>query len=573
MKLHTPLYLLLILATLVPGQGLVRAARAEDAPKQDAAAPAPKAGDEDDAEIQAAQILDDRAIPVKRKRRKKDPYRRSRMTTDEAEVRSDKRRLLLTTGEDKTIDLDFTPFADPDKSIVVGNPQVVGRTLITLGDKRQLVLKPLKSGETTVTVRDTEGNLRLVLSVRVTGNNLLRISGELRDLLRDIEGLEIRVVGPKVILEGELLVPTDYGRMVAVIQDRAYADYVMNLATLSPLAMQVLARRIQEDVNTFATNARTRVVNGVIFLEGTVDTIDQANRAAKIASLYLPEIRPGNQLERDPTAQRLPARPLVQNFLIINPPPPKKQEKLVRITIHFVELKKDYTKIFGFKWEPGFTADPQIQIGQNAAGTTAANSTSFSATLSSLIPQLKTAESAGYARVLRTGTVIVRSTQEAKLQEQVELPFPQLGPNGQVTAAKQGVGLDLTVRPLILGQSEDIQMDLIMDQITAGRSVAANLPPVVSRHRVETKLYVKSGESAAVAGVTDTDVGTNYNSDDPSQGGFDQSSTTSALFTLLRSKGYTKNRSQFVIFVTPQIVENASDGSEDLKKSFRVKVK
>ena len=51
----------------------------------------------------------------------------------------------------------------------------------------------------------------------------------------------------------------------------------------------------------------------------------------------------------------------------MNPPPPKKQEKLVRVTFNFVELSKDYNKLFGFKWQPGFTADPQITVGSGSA--------------------------------------------------------------------------------------------------------------------------------------------------------------------------------------------------------------
>jgi pilus assembly protein CpaC len=48
---------------------------------------------------------------------------------------------------------------------------------------------------------------------------------------------------------------------------------------------------------------------------------------------------------------------------------------------------------------------------------------------------------------------------------------------------------------------------------------------------------------------------------------------TVPLFNLTHSKGYTKNKSQYVIFVTPQIVESASEGTEDLKRNFRVRVK
>ena len=391
-----------------------------------------------------------------------------------------------------------------------------------------------------------------------------------------MEGINIRIVGNKVIVEGEVLVPADYAKLLAVIGDGSpYKDVAMNMTVLSPLAMQVLAKRIQEDINVFAPNVRTRVVNGVIFLEGSVNSGDEAQRAAKVATIYIPELRPGNPLEKlDTTAQRLSVpRSLIQNFLVVNPPPPKKQEKLVRLTVHFVELSKDYNKLFGFKWEPGFTSNPSISIGTAANGAAAADAgPSFSATISSLIPKLQSAQTAGYARVLKTASLIVRSGQPAKLTEQTEFPFAQQGANGAIVAASKAVGLTMAITPLILGQSEDIQLDMQMEQSNVvGRAPATGAPPVTANHRVETKIYVKSTESAAVAGVTSTQVGTNFNKDDPLPGKFEGDSQ--AMFSLLHSKAYDKKRSQFVVFVTPQIIENASEGTEDLKKNFRVKVK
>lgn len=499
-------------------------------------------------------------------------YQRSKLTYEETEATADKRRLLLTTGEDRTVDLDFDANVGPN-GISIGNPQVVATTLVKVGDKRQIVFKPLKAGETNVSVRDAEGNMRLIFTVRVTGTNLLRVAGELRNLLRDIEGIDIRIVGPKVVVEGEVLVPTDYGRLVTVIQDPVYDKLVLNLTTLSPLAMQVLSKRIQDDINTFAPNVKTRVVNGMIFLEGTVDNIDQARRAANVANLYLPEIRPQPQLEAAREGvQRLPPRSLVQNFIVVNPPPPKKQEKLVRLTVHFVELAKDYNRVFGFKWQPGFTVDSTINVGQSESGGAAASGISLTGTISSLLPKLQSLQKAGYARVLKTGTIIVRSGQPAKLNEQTEFPFLVQGPNGQVTPAKTPIGLVVAATPLILGQSEDIQLDLNLNQISLVGRAPSGTAPVTSNHSVETKIYVKSGESAAVAGVNATDVGTDFNKDDPNPGAF-ESPSQGSLFTLMRSKNYRKKKSQFVIFVTPQIIENASEGTEDLKKNFRVKVK
>ena len=505
-------------------------------------------------------------------KRKRSRYQRSKLTNDESEGLADRRRLLLTTGEDKAVDLDFDVNAGIN-GISVGNPLLLTTTLVKIGEKRQLIIKPLKNGETSITIRDADGTIRLIFAVRITGSSLLRVAGEVRSLLRDIEGIEIRIVGSKIIVEGEVLVPADYGRVYTVITDKNYAEFVMNLVTLSPLALQVIANRIKSDVNLFAPTVRTRVVNGLIFLEGDVDSQNTANRALKIARLYLPEIRPSGQIEKDPSAQRQSGagRDLIQQFLVVKAAPPKKTEKLVRVTVHFVELSKDYLKAFGFKWQPGFTADPQIAIGQTAQGAAGASGASFSATLSSLVPRLESLQKSGYARVLKTGTLVVKSGDNATLVETTDMPFAVSSGNGQVASDKAKVGLEVAVTPSILGDSEDIKLELKMNQSNLVGRTPAGSAPITSNHKVETKLYVKSGESAAVAGVTSSDVGTDFNKDDPAAGSFGEGTTP--LFTLMRTKSYRKKKSQFVIFVTPQIIDNASEGTDDLKKNFRVKVK
>ena len=78
----------------------------------------------------------------------------------------------------------------------------------------------------------------------VTGSNLERRAGELRQLLRDIDGIEIRIVGQKIVIDGELLVPSDWGRLLSVVSDKLYSDQVLNLVTISPLGLQVVANRL-----------------------------------------------------------------------------------------------------------------------------------------------------------------------------------------------------------------------------------------------------------------------------------------------------------------------------------------
>lgn len=502
-------------------------------------------------------------------------FRKSRLTRDETESLADKRVLRLTVGEDKTVDLDFDVHSQGE-AIMVGKPAILGVIPVDVeGRRRQLTFKPAAEGTTTVSVRDNNANIKLVFDVRVTSSNLSRQMMEIKSLLRDIEGLEMRLVGQKIILDGEILVPADMGRVTQVAKE--YGGVILNLTKMSPFALSVVARRIQEDVNTFAPNVRTRVVTGNIFVEGTVDSTAIFEKVGVIAGAYFP-----SPYELDPflgvEGQKRVGNPaLVKGPLIIsltvNPSPPKQLPKLIRVTVHFVEISKDYSRQFGFKWQPGFASDPSLTIGTGATGATGATGTSFSATINSLFPKLKTAQDAGFARVLKTSSLIVQSAQEASVEDTTQISVPlAAGVGGTAGNKSVDVPFTVTVTPTILGQTDNIELRMFVTQANIiGK--ASDGSPTTSVHKIKTNLYVKSNESAALGGLQNNVVTTAFNKDDPRPGSFDQSAVpTEPLFSLLRTKSYQKQKNQFVVFVTPQIIESASESSEDLKKNFRIRV-
>ena len=92
----------------------------------------------------------------------------------------------------------------------------------------------------------------------------------------------MRVVGSKVVVDGEL----DHAERLRKSRHRRERQGLREITSSTSRsfrskAMSSIAKRIQQDVNSFAPNITTRVVNGVVFLEGTVDNIDQDKRAAE----------------------------------------------------------------------------------------------------------------------------------------------------------------------------------------------------------------------------------------------------------------------------------------------------
>jgi pilus assembly protein CpaC len=312
------------------------------------------------------------------------------------------------------------------------------------------------------------------------------------------------------------------------------------------------------------------VTNGMIFLEGTVDDLSQAARAEMVANLYLPEATPENAIiknESGPFKQQKGAggsgRKIIYSLILVNPAPPRKAEKLIRVTVHYVELKKDYTRGFGFQWNPSFASNgPSVSFGQNPDGTTGSSSGTFTGTLSNLLPKLSSANAAGFVRILKQGTVIVKNGIKAKIYDGVVTQVTGLTVQGAPTALPAiNLGLTVEVTPKILPNTDDIEMDLMVDNTSAVGSTQSQ-----STKRINTTVFVRSRESAALASVDSGSNTTDFNRNPGSE-------ESSPVFNLNRKKEIAKTKSQFVIFVTPEILEDASSGTAELKKNFRIKVK
>jgi len=508
-------------------------------------------------------------------------FMRSRLTSDKTELEADHRVLVLATGVDKIVDLDpDLKIADLNAkdAIGIGNTQVVLVNLVKTGEDKQLLIKPVGEGETNIRVRDQYGNIAIIFDVMVAKQNQVRFYERLKENLKDVEGITISLEDKNIVIRGEVLTVSDYGAIFNEIGDKAYGDYVINKVTMSPVTLGILARKIEQDLQSVvAPTVKVEVINGKLILSGTVESQDQRTRALNRAYWFLPVVRIKEAIAGAPNIETMEADKrafILQNDISVVPPPPKRDSKLVRLSIYFVELSKDFMKAFGFKWQPGFTADPTITIGSNASGAAAAGSQggfSFSATLSSLFPAFSAPPSnASYGRVMKSGTVVVKSGKGARFKDYINLPTQSLGQNNQVAnGAPISVGFEAEITPTIL-QGQDIELDMeVVQSSQVGK--AASGTPITSEHRTKTNLYMKSGEVSAVTAINKQDISTSFNRDDPktvSSSG--QGAQPTALFNLTRSKNMSKAKGQYVFFVSPLIIESASDGTEDLKKSFRM---
>lgn len=468
------------------------------------------------------------------------------------------KELEVAIGIDAIEKTDF----DFNTRMTIGNEQLL--KLIIVPEKREIIFKGLKPGRTTVTIRDNLGDVRLRYTVVITATGKSNVVSELRELIGDVEGLEIGIRGGKVFVGGEIVVPDDIGRVSKVLA--SYPE-VLTLIELSPQTQRVIARKMGDELaRNNLKDVTVRVVNKAFWLEGVVSSVDKKNLALIIAKAYLPpKILSLSETGEGRFATPGDASDIIDFIAINEKKDPQPAPKMVKVSSQFVELSKSYNKIFAFKWAPLMGEDnSSISFGQTESGNvTSTSAGTLSATISNLFPKLNSAKTAGYARIIQSGMVIMRDQKKGTISKDTTIPFA-VGSGDFTKASSASVGLNMDIEPRILEQ-EKVEMAV---NISVRLSVGSNTPPVTTNNSISTNIVIKSKESAAIGGIVQNQSTTDYDNE-PAAAGGDGATPATPLFRLYRSKAYLTQKSQYVIFLTPEIIESASVGTEEIRKKFR----
>jgi pilus assembly protein CpaC len=458
----------------------------------------------------------------------------------------------VVMGFEKIIKLDFVP----NTIVKLGNENLA--TFQVVPSKKEINLTGVKAGETTLTLRDVAGDIRARYLVKVTATEQSKVVIQLKDLLSDVEGLEIGIKGDSVFVGGHIVVPSDIGKVVVILDK--YPD-VLRLVELSPQTQVIIAKKMQEEMQkSTLKDVTVRVVNGSFWIEGVVNSREESDKSEQIARAYLPDQI--QNLARRIDAVQSTKKPPFENLLTINSKPkPEPLPKLFKLTAQFVELSKGYDRLFSFTWTPTIGADGgQISMGKsNNGGVTTSSSGTLAATISNLFPKLNSAKSAGHARVVESGIVVVKENVAGIIKKQTTIPY-QIGSADNAKSGASVAGFNMSITPTML-QEEKINLKILINVSSA----SGDSPPHTLDNTVDTQVVVKSQESAVIGGVVSNKTQTDFDKDgDPLKidGG-------SALFSFVKSKRYSTSRTQFVMFVTPEIIESAATGAADIERKFR----
>jgi len=418
---------------------------------------------------------------------------------------------------------------------------------------------PKKEGVATLTVHDKSGKKLSEFRLIVRKSNLDAVARELQSLLGEVEGITVRIVNNRVVVDGQVLLPSDMARIVTVVSQ--FPEKATAIVTMSPLAMKKIAELIARDINN--PEIEVAALNERIVLKGQADSSEIAKNYEAIAKSYMPPLVLDYKEAADKIQRRKPANDGVVNLIQIKAQPAAPLPKMIQVVVHYVELSKNYQKSFRFQFTPEIN-DGGSGIPITAGDTGNGFGTQITATINNLFPKLNWAKQHGHARVLESGSIMVKDGSQAVFESKTTIGQQTVSQNGTaVSGGGQQVGITVKVTPTTTGERSD-SVDLNLDfRVGAPAGTGPNGQLNVAQNIITTSLIVRSTQSAAVGGLITNQSTTGYNKTPPG--------VSNPIISLLASKDFSHDQSQFVVFVTPIVRSSASTGAEKIKQKFRIR--
>ena len=422
-------------------------------------------------------------------------------------------------------------------------------------ERKTLRFTPKKPGIATLTIHDRKGEKLFEYRIEVRDSDLTRVVREVRLLLEDIEGIKVTIANNKVIIDGKVYLPRDLNRIYGVIKQ--FGDRVASLVEVNPIAQQKIAELIERDINN--PDIEVRAINGKFILKGIANDVNERAKADIIARTYVPAPVISEAEQQNVIKKR--KEDVVINLLTIRAPPPQEPEKLIQLVVHYVELSKKYLNSNSFRWSPGVVDNTNVTFTKDTRSNNDGIVAEISGVISNLLPKLNTARSHGHARVLESTSVTTKNKEKGVVSSTTRIPYTvNQGNLGAATTEFVNVGVASEITPTIENPRSDV-IELNMKFTVSALLGNTDRGPQTANNAVQTIVNVRSGQSAAVGGLIQNSSTTEYNPD----------TNPDAIINLYAARAFNRNRSQFVVFVTPIIKSSASAGSEKIKKKFRLR--
>lgn len=208
----------------------------------------------------------------------------------------------------------------------------------------------------------------------------------------------------------------------------------------------------------------------------------------------------------------------------------------VKVSVRIIEMNRSFERKLGVRWPDSFSG----QVLSNSRFETPA---AFDVAINA-------AEKSGEARLLASPNLICRSGKEAEFFAGGEIPVKILNlKNSSVTWKRYGIGLKL--KPLVdpVG-AMSLQIETEVSSID--RSIAVDDLPAFHVNRVSSYFDLVNRRTIALSGLLKTE-------DSENSEGLPFLRSLPVLGRLFSSNNFLKNKSELMIFVTPELLSQEEE--------------
>jgi pilus assembly protein CpaC len=232
-------------------------------------------------------------------------------------------------------------------------------------ETRTMRFNPKTQGVGTLVIKDPKTSEVLAeYTIDIRKTDLQKVAREIQALLTGIEGIQVRVMNNKIVVDGQILLPTDMKRIHSVVKQ--YGNQATSLVVLSPIATNKIAQFIERKIAN--PEIRVNAVNGKFILEGFANSREEKDKAEIVAKMYVPDVVVDEAVADKKVMER--KIDVVINLIALRPPPEGEPSKIVQMVIHYVELEKDYSKSFRFQFLPDLADGSGVTFATGQANST-----------------------------------------------------------------------------------------------------------------------------------------------------------------------------------------------------------
>lgn len=363
--------------------------------------------------------------------------------------------LVVPKGSSKQI-----PVAEGIRKVTVGNPNIIDAR--PTDDGRTLIVNGVGEGASELVIERLQGtNLFYKVVVRA---DLAQLLEQIKELLSDVEGLEIKTVGDKIVLKGNIVTKSGYDRVAQVVA--AYSGVLLNMSKFDRTEMnKYVEAAIVKDIGLDSVTAK--VTEDTVMLEGIVYSEAEKERATEIARLKQPNVK---------------------NLLRV-------QEVMIESDMQFIQVDSVSGKDTGYN----VLKNMGIDVGGEMKGGGTGKPTATWGVSGSASVKINALVSSGQGKILIQKNVSAKSGTEGTAMVGGELGIAVSGNvGGSVEKIKYGMLLKVT--PTLQGRDTILSKVSVevSRPIPAGRNAYA-----LDKSETSTTVMCKVGESIVLSGLVE----------------------------------------------------------------------